>query len=125
MSNKILINESVYNQLLIENIQISQIKDSIDNHNLVEIYYQGDKETIKGRRTIEVYAIGVTKSGNACIRAYQLYGKTTTINEEWKIFRLDRITRFSILNNTFDQPRPNFNKNGDNALHSVSYIASF
>lgn len=116
----------IYEQILMENALKSDIINVIDNHIMVEINYKGDEEVSRGRRVIEVYALGNTKSGNPCIRAYQLYGKSETIAEGWKIFRLDRISQFSVLTKlTFDRPRPKYNQFGDDSFQNVQHLAKF
>lgn len=83
--------------MLIESVSINSITDSIKNLYQVVINYEGDPDhgIAPGKRVIEVYAYGLTKSGNPVIRAYQPYGDTASTVPEWKFFRLDRIKSWS------------------------------
>jgi hypothetical protein len=122
---KCIINES--------RVSVDDVESAIDNHNRVIINYHSngeDKNT--GARVIEVYAYGLTKAGNPCIRAWQPYGDTTTRVPSWKFFRLDRITEWTPTNQTFDHPADfyykgfgDFNPNGDETMMVVYKIAKF
>lgn len=106
-------------------ISVTNINDAINNKNEIIIYYDGDENTSKGKRNVEVYAYGISMAGNPVIRAYQLSGDSDTIVPEWKLFRVDRISQWSVLNRRFRTPRPKFNPNGDKSMKSVLNIAKF
>jgi predicted DNA-binding transcriptional regulator YafY len=106
-------------------ISISNINNAINNKNEVIIYYDGDENTSKGKRNVEVYAYGISMAGNPVIRAYQLSGDSDTIVPEWKLFRIDRVSQWSVLKRRFTTPRPKFNPNGDKSMKSVLNIAKF
>ena len=122
---------NIYESLILEDSR-SQIIDAIDKKIRVNIYYLGDDNTAAGKRTIEVYAFGLTKAGNPVIRAYQIFGDTKTIKPAWKFFRLDRISRWEPTKFRFYTPisdrdpvAPKFNPNGDATMATVYKIANF
>ena len=123
---------NLYSELILENTARNSIMDAIDKHYRVRIYYAGDDNTAAGARTIEVYAYGMSKGGNQVIRAYQVFGDTKTIIPQWKLFRVDRITRWEPTGWTFDEPVsdrdpsiPRYNPNGDSSMVGSVYNAKF
>ena len=106
-------------------ISVTNINNAINNKNEVIIYYDGDENTSKGKRNVEVYAYGISMAGNPVIRAYQLSGDSDTIVPEWKLFRVDMISQWSVLKRIFTTPKPKFNPNGDKSMKSVLNIAKF
>jgi len=123
---------NIYKELIIENIARNSIIDAIDNHYRVSMYYEGDDNTAAGKRTIEVYAYGTSKGGNQVIRAYQIFGDTKTIIPSWKLFRVDRISRWEPLNFKFygpisdrDSSIPKYNPNGDNSMVGTIHNIKF
>ena len=126
--------ERIYNSLLLtESVGVDEVNNAVDNHKRVIINYRSkgeDKNT--GARVIEVYAYGLTKAGNPCIRAFQPYGDTTSRVPSWKFFRLDRIIEWKPTEQTFDRPADfyyknlgNFNPNGDDTMSVVYKVAKF
>ena len=126
--------ERISNSLLLtESVGVDEVNDALDNHKRVIINYRSkgeDKNT--GARVIEVYAYGLTKAGNPCIRAFQPYGDTTSRVPSWKFFRLDRIIEWKPTEQTFDRPADfyyknlgNFNPNGDETMSVVYKVAKF
>ena len=114
----------IYEQILKENIALSDIFQAIDNHQIAKIHYVGN-EAPHGERKIEIYAFGTTKAGNKAIRAYQLSGPTMTGNNKWKIFTTKDFDDLQLTDETFDTPRPKFNPNGDKTFTGVDKIATF
>jgi predicted DNA-binding transcriptional regulator YafY len=122
----------IYKDLIIENTARNSIIDAIDNHYRVRIFYSGDDNTAAGARTIEVYAYGTSQGGNQVIRAYQVFGDTKTVIPQWKLFRVDRITRWEPTNWIYREPVsdrgtniPKYNHNGDNSMVGNVYNAKF
>ena len=125
---------NIFEKLILENVNRSEVIKAIDSRYRVNIDYMGDDETEPGKRTIEIYAFGMSRSGNLIIRAYQGFGKTTTVNPGWKIFRLDRINNWQPINvkkGIFNSPIsdranvPPFNPNGDKTMSTVYKVAQF
>lgn len=108
-----------------KSINVDNINKAIDNKIRIKIFYRGDKNIAAGQRTIEVYAYGLSSTGNQVMRAFQLAGDTQTEIPDWKLFRVDRISRWVETNQRFDQPRPKFNPNGDRSMSTVYKIAKF
>lgn len=122
----------LYKELIMENTARNSIIDAIDNHYRVSIYYEGDDNTAAGKRTIEVYAYGMSVGGNQVVRAYQVFGDTKTVIPQWKLFRVDRISRWEPQNFTFYKPIsdrdpsiPKYNPNGDGSMVGTVYNAKF
>lgn len=115
------------NGLLYESIAPNEINRVIDNHIVVNITYddtEPDAKTLK--RTIYVYAYGLTKAGNPVIRAYQTFGDSKRGKPAWKLFRLDRIMSWQPTKQQFWKPineldpsAPAYNESGDNSMESV------
>lgn len=128
-----LLNDIVNKFLLNESVSINDVNDAINGHNRVIINYRADNAgEHSGPRIIEVYAYGLTKSGNLVIRAFQPYGDTTTKIPGWKLFRLDRIASWKLTNQTFDEPPISyynscgkFNQNGDNSMSIIYKVINF
>lgn len=128
-----LLEEILNEMMLSESVTVNDVDSAIDNHERIIINYHTkgeDKNT--GARVIEVYAYGLTKAGNECIRAFQPFGDTTTKVPSWKFFRLDRISAWKPTGQIFDRPADffykglgDFNPNGDETMSMVYKIAQF
>lgn len=107
---------------LIEDVQSNKIVDAIKKKHEAVIDYNDGAE---GDRYIEPVAYGLSTSGNPVVRAFQTDGPTKTGNDDWKLFRLDRITKWDTRNDTsFDEP-PGYNPNGDRDMQTVYTVAKF
>lgn len=116
--------ENKMSHLLAEGVAVSDVTDAIENHKLVRFYYAGDKLTKEGWRVAELYAYGITKAGNPCVRAFQTEGETKTVVPAWKLFLLSKMSRLTIVGK-FNKPREKFNPNGDKTMRNVIKIAKF
>jgi len=123
---------TTFKGLLNEIASISDIEKSIRDRKVVTIYYDGTEPGGKGLRTIEPVCLGRSKGGNNMVlRAWDIEGAshTDTIGEKplpgWRLFRVDKIFTYKISNDTFNQPRPNYNPNGDKSMSSVILNAKF
>lgn len=120
------ISEILENVLLEEKTDSSKVQDAIKEKYRVVINYNSHGEDIAmGWRIIEVFAYGLTKSGNPVIRAYQPQGDTASKVPSWKFFRLDRILDWKPTGQYFTQPRLGFNPNGDKTMSMIYDIATF
>ena len=126
--------ENILNKILLtESVSVNEVEEAIDKHIRVIINYHSKGENNNtGARVIEVYAYGLTKAGNPCIRAFQPYGDTTSRVPSWKFFRLDRISAWKPTKQIFNRPADfyyqnlgNFNPNGDETMSIVYKIAQF
>lgn len=128
-----MLSELLQEILLTESVSVNDIDDAIDNHKRIVINYHSNGEDVAtGARVIEVYAYGLTKSGNPVIRAFQPYGDTTSRVPSWKFFRLDRISAWKETNQRFSQPASDiykglgdFNPDDDLTMSTVYKIATF
>lgn len=122
----------IYKQILSEsNVSDNKIAIAIDKHQLVVIRYNTHGERVAmANRLVGVFAYGLTKRGNPCIRVFEYKGDTTTFVPGWKLIRLDRILSWHETNKTFEAPPVNtgvgeFNPNGDNSMSQVFKVAQF
>ena len=126
---KTILNE----MLIVESASVEDVDSAIDKHERIIVNYHTkgeDKHT--GARVIEVYAYGLTKAGNPCIRVFQPYGDSTTTVPNWKFMRLDIISAWKPTGQIFTRPADfyyknlgNFNPNGDDTMSVVYKIAKF
>lgn len=130
----IILEEIIGNKknIITEGVGYKQVNDAIENRYRVRIEYKDYEDKPPSRRFIEVYAVGLSKAGNPVIRAYQLFGGTTTKIPKWKLFRLDKITKWEPTKVKFKTPIdvrdpvvPKFNKTGDRTMKTVNKIMKF
>src|SRR5512135_1303168 len=81
------------------------IQSAIENMNLIEFSYEG------GRRTVEPHCFGVSKAGNECLRAYQVGGYSSSGKMGWKLYDLSKMAELEVLNQTFEEPRADYQRN--------------
>ena len=128
-----MLSELLNEILLAESASVENVNSAIDNHSRIIITYHTDgKDEATDARVIEVYAYGLSKSGNPVIRAFQPYGDTTSRVPSWKFFRLDRIDSWKDTGQHFSAPASDyykglgeFNKNGDKTMGIVYKVAKF
>lgn len=117
----------ILNEVLNESVGQNEVTDAIDNRYRVFIDYSDEFNRAPGQRLIEPYCLGITKANNAALRAYEYQGATLRGIPHWKLFRLDRITKWKPLRNSkFNLPpneqgwaAPPYNENGDNSLIAI------
>lgn len=117
--------------LITEAATLEDVLDSIKNRKVVVIYYDGDEPGGRGLREIEPVCIGVSKSNNRIIRAWDKEGSSHTAYKGeqplpgWRIFRLDKILSLKPTGEVYNEPRPGYNFNGDKTMASVILNAKF
>ena len=117
--------------LIVEVASINQIVDAIKKRRKIVIYYDGDEPGGKGLRTIEPVCYGYSKRDNPVLRAWDEEGASHTsfLGEKplpgWRMFRVDRITYLQPTAEIFNEPRPNYNPNGDRSMVRVIVNANF
>lgn len=117
--------------LICEVASLDSVIDAIKNKQKVIMYYDGDEPGGKGLREIEPVCLGVSKSGNKVLRAWDSEGAThrgylgTRPMPGWRMFRLDKILMMKPTGENFTEVRPNFNSNGDKSMKSIILIAQF
>lgn len=82
-----------------------EICDAIHRHRRVRFWYRG------GLRTVEPYAYGVADGGHPILRAYQVSGYSRSREQGWKLFRVEEIEEFSILDESFAAPHEGYMRN--------------
>ena len=122
---------NTYKKLIVEVASVNDIVDSIKQKKRVIIYYDGDEPGGKGLRIIEPVCYGYSKAGNQVLRAWDLEGASHRdyLGEKplpsWRMFRIDKLINYKPTLETFDQPRPNYNPNGDKSMTRVIINAVF
>lgn len=119
--------------VLNESVSEQEIIKAIEGKNYVELNYADEESSATGRRIIEPYAYGLTKSGNPVLRAYQISGDSLRGKPQWKFFRVDRIIGWRPRKQTFNTPppmhgypfAPNYNENGDRSMSVIYAQAKF
>jgi predicted DNA-binding transcriptional regulator YafY len=117
--------------LILEVASLGAVRDAISKKNKCIIYYIGDEPGGKGLREIEPVCLGYSKSGNLVLRAWDYEGASHTAYKGkqplpgWRLFRLDKITMFRPTEDNFEEPRPNYNFNGDRSMTKVLINAQF
>lgn len=77
---------------------------AINEIRVVEFYYDGKP------RVVEPHCHGITTAGNNGLRAYQIYGYSSSGKMGWKMFDLSKVTAIK-LSGRFHGARPGFKKN--------------
>ena len=117
--------------VITEIASLDSIIDAIKNRQRVVIYYDGDEPGGRGVREIEPVCLGVSKSGNKVLRAWDNEGAShTAYNGEqplpgWRLFRLDKILSNKPTGEVYNEIRPGYNLNGDKSMVSVIINAKF
>lgn len=117
--------------LILEAASINDIKKSIEKKQVCTIYYTGDEPGGRGLREIEPVCLGYSKANNLVLRAWDKTGAShtgylgTQPLPSWRLFRVDKITMYKPLRLNFNEPRPNYNFNGDKSMSRVIINAKF
>ena len=122
---------NTFENLLTEIATRDQIFDAIQNRRVCVIYYKGDEPGGTGLRVIEPVAYGLSKKGNPVVRAWDREGASHKAYlgkkplPSWRFFRVDKMDFIRPTQETFDEPRPDYNPNGDRSMERVFIIATF
>jgi predicted DNA-binding transcriptional regulator YafY len=122
---------NTFNQLILEVASRDQIYNAIRDRRVCVIYYEGDEPGGRGLRVIEPVAFGLSKKGNAVLRAWDREGASHRAYlgkkplPSWRFFRVDKINFIRPTQETFDTPRPNYNPNGDRSMERMFINAVF
>lgn len=119
------------NDLILEVASRDQIVDAIKNKRVCVIYYNGDEPGGRGLRVIEPVAFGLSKLGNAVLRAWDREGASHKAYlgkkplPSWRLFRLDKMQFIRPTQETFDTPKLGYNPNGDRSMERMFINAIF
>lgn len=122
---------NVAKSLILEVASIESVVDAIKNKNRIIIFYDGDEPGGRGLREIEPVCFGYSKAGNPVVRAWDIEGAShrgllgTRPIPGWRLFRLDKILSFRPTGDNFENPRPQYNPNGDKTMKTVIINAKF
>jgi len=118
-------------QVINEIASLDSIINAIENRYRVVIYYDGDEPGGRGVREIEPVCLGVSKSGNKVLRAWDNEGASHTAYKgeqplpSWRLFRLDKILSNKPTGEVYNEIRPGYNLNGDKSMVSIIINAKF
>ena len=119
------------NTLILEVASIDQITDAIRRRRVCVIYYNGDEPGGRGLRVIEPVCFGYSKKGNPVLRAWDKEGASHRAYlgkkplPSWRFFRVDKMEFIRPTQETFNEPRPDYNPNGDKSMERVLINAKF
>jgi len=118
-------------QVINEIASLDSIINALENRYRVVIYYDGDEPGGRGVREIEPVCLGVSKSGNKVLRAWDNEGASHTAYKgeqplpSWRLFRLDKILSNKPTGEVYNEIRPGYNLNGDKSMVSIIINAKF
>lgn len=127
--------EEVIKSLILEEVTQDKVALAIRKRHEVSFKYDSNDGDPRGkleRITVQPVALGTTKAGNPCFRAYQLNGSSESAEKNegqipgWRLFILDRVVdnTWKDSGKIFNEP-PNFNPKGDKTMDTVFVIADF
>lgn len=115
----------LYN-ILQESVTPNEVNAAINDKIQVIINYSDEENRAPNKRLIEPYTYGMTKNGNAVLRAYQYEGDSFRGKPKWKMFRLDRIQSWQPTEQHFNaQPKERgwdaypYNEQGDDSMTTI------
>ena len=117
-------------RIITEVASIESAQSSIKSNSVVIINYDGE-EYGKGYRRIEPVCLGISKSGNLVLRAWEIEGSSHSQKVKsnpipgWRLFRLDKVLTYKPTMDKFTTIRPKYNPNGDKSMSRVFVNASF
>jgi hypothetical protein len=116
---------NTFKSLILEIASVDSIVDAIKKRDKIIIYYDGDEPGGRGLRLIEPVCFGYSKADNPVQGA----SHTAYLGEQplpgWRLFRADKIFSFKPTGETFNEPKPNYNPNGDKSMSRVIINADF
>jgi hypothetical protein len=91
---------------------------AIASRNIVQFYYTGDE--MPGMRTVEPHMVAYTLADNLVLSAWFLGGASESQEGQgWREYRIDSMSRITVLVQTFSGPRSGYNPNGGPKLHNI------
>jgi len=88
-----------------------QIVEAIENQNVIEFYYEGE------RRVVEPHCYGKTTAGNEGLRAYQIDGYSSSGIMGWKMYDLGKANDIAVNEGAF-KVRDGY-KRGDKGMSEI------
>jgi predicted DNA-binding transcriptional regulator YafY len=122
---------NTFKSVILEVASIQSLTNAINKRQKVVIYYDGDEPGGKGLREIEPVCFGYSKSENPVLRAWDNSGASHTAYKGkqplpgWRLFRVDKILSFKPTGETFNEPKPDFNPNGDKGMTRILALVKF
>ena len=122
---------SSFKEVITEAVSFDDLQRAIKNLDVITITYDGDEPGGKGYRTVYPVCLGRSKAGNLVLRAYDIEGASHRASlglkplPSWRMFRMDKITMIRPTGETFNEPKPNYNPNGDKSMTRVIVNAKF
>lgn len=108
-----VIEEIKFEEYVSENRKfVNHLTKAITNKKIISFHYNG------GKRIVEPHCFGITTGGNLSLRGYQIGGASASGKIGWKMFDISQATNISILDETFNGPRPGYKK-GDKGMSHI------
>lgn len=74
-----------------------------------------------GQRTVEPHALGVSRAGQPCFRAWQVSGDSLSGEKSgWKMFLLSELYGIKMIDRKSEAPRPGY-KQGDKGMSVIHH----
>ena len=131
-----------FRHLLTEAVGENVIKDAIDNHEYVYLYYHGDDNVERGYRTVRPFVLGKTGKGATVLRAWQDKGRSQSLGPHaertprdeheywdedgrkpgWRLFTVDKISKIYPTGDKFEDDDgnvlipPKYREDGDDQM---------
>jgi len=84
---------------------------------LISFYYTGD--SIPGLREVEPHMIAYNPKNALCLSAWFLSGASKSGTQGFKEYNMDFVSQVTVLEETFQGPRPGYQPDGGKVFHSV------
>ena len=93
-------------------IRKSIICDAVNNKQIIRFNYEGRI------RIVEPHLVGQKSNNDIQLSAYQVGGTSESRKRPpWRYYDLSGMTRLTLTGDTFDHPRPGYNRNDKNMTH--------
>jgi hypothetical protein len=100
-------------RVITEAVNKRSVINAIKQRKRITFNYDG-----KATRFVDPKVLGYTTAGNMVIRGYQYDGYTETINPQWKLFLLDKMSNLKITNQE-QQDYEGYNESGDKSMSEI------
>jgi hypothetical protein len=91
-----------------------EICEAISRRRLISFIYKGRQ------RLVEPHMVGYNKSNELALSAWFLSGESASKDGPgWRTYLVNDISGLSVLEQTFDEPRPGYQRDGGKTFRSV------
>ena len=91
---------------------------AIASRRLISFYYDG--ESVPGYRTVEPHMVAYNSTENLALSAWYLSGASESSRATgWREYLVAAMRNITVLEETFQGPRPGYQPNGGKSFHRV------